>query len=135
LDQQNAIQVVRCSSLYRTAPWGLPGQPDFTNAVADLETDLDPDALVAVLLDMELRLGRERGPVRWSPRIIDIDLLCCGQHISDRPELQLPHPRMHLRAFVLVPLLELEPDFVIPGIGLARTCLEKLDFQRVDRLE
>ncbi len=135
LDQHDSIQVVRMSSLYRTAAWGCPEQPDFTNAVAEIETGLSPEALLAVLLDAELRLGRERNSMRWSPRIIDIDLLCCGQYISRGPDLELPHPRMHLRAFVMAPLLELDPDLVIPGIGSARVCLDNLENQGIRRLK
>lgn len=135
LDRQDSIQVVRVSSLYRTAAWGCTDQPDFTNAVAELETGLGAEHLLAVLLDIELRLGRERNSMRWSPRIIDIDLLCCGQCVSSRPDLELPHPRMHLRAFVLVPLLELDPHLVIPGIGSVQTCLDRLEAQDLRRLE
>lgn len=135
IDQQDSIHVVRVSSLYRTAAWGCTDQPDFTNAVAELETGLSPEDLLAVLLDTELRLGRERNSIRWSPRIIDIDLLCCGQYVSRGPNLELPHPRMHLRAFVLAPLLELDSDLVIPGIGSVRTCLDRLETQGIQRLE
>lgn len=135
LDQHDSIQVVRMSSLYCTAAWGCPDQPDFTNAVAEIETGLSPEALLAVLLDAELRLGRERNSMRWSPRIIDIDLLCCGQYISRGPDLELPHPRMHLRAFVMAPLLELDPDLIIPGIGSARVCLDNLENQGIRRLK
>jgi 2-amino-4-hydroxy-6-hydroxymethyldihydropteridine diphosphokinase len=135
MDRHDSIHVVRVSSLYRSAAWGRADQPDFTNAVAELETGLSPQDLLAVLLDTELHLGRERNSVRWSPRIIDIDLLCCGQYVSRRPDLELPHPRMHLRAFVLVPLLELDPDLVIPGIGSVRSCLDRLETQDIQRLE
>lgn len=135
MDRHDPIHVVRVSSLYRSAAWGRADQPDFTNAVAELETGLSPEDLLAVLLDTELQLGRERNSVRWSPRIIDIDLLCCGQYVSRGPDLELPHPRMHLRAFVLAPLLELDPDLVIPGMGSVRTCLERLETQDIRRLE
>ena len=135
LDKHDAVQVVRVSGLYRTAPWGYPDQPDFTNAAAELKTSLDPESLLTVLLETEARLGRERNPERWGPRVIDIDLLCCGQHVSHGPGLELPHPRMHLRAFVLVPLLELEPELILPGIGPASQCLDRLETQQVKRVE
>jgi 2-amino-4-hydroxy-6-hydroxymethyldihydropteridine diphosphokinase len=135
LDQYGPIRVLRVSSLYRTAAWGRTDQPDFTNAVAEIETALDPEALLAVLLETEDGLGRKRDPVRWGPRTIDIDLLLCGPCVSHTPDLELPHPRMHLRAFVLVPLLELEPELDITGIGSARDCLENLEYQAVIRME
>jgi 2-amino-4-hydroxy-6-hydroxymethyldihydropteridine diphosphokinase len=73
--------------------------------------------------------------VRWGPRIIDIDLLCCGEYVFQQPGLQVPHPLLHLRAFVMVPLLELEPDLVLPGIGPLRPCLDKLKDQPVEILQ
>jgi 2-amino-4-hydroxy-6-hydroxymethyldihydropteridine diphosphokinase len=134
LQRQPHVRVLRVSSLYRTAAWGATGQPDFTNAVAELATTLEPESLLSVLLEAESSLGRERSALRWGPRTIDIDLLCCGQCRVHTAALQLPHPRMHLRAFVLVPLLELEPEWVIAGIGPARECLEALEFQAISRM-
>ncbi len=135
LDQHEAIEVVRLSRLYRTAAWGCEEQADFTNAVAEIETSLSPEHLLAVCLAAESSLGRKRSSVRWGPRIIDIDLLICGQHVSRQPELQLPHPRLHLRAFVMVPLLELDPDLIVPGIGRVRECLDRLEHQGVTLIE
>jgi len=135
LDRQDSIQVLRMSSLYRTAAWGRADQPDFTNAVAEIETSLSPEAFLTVCLDTEISLGRKASTVRWGPRIIDIDLLCCGQYVSCKPELRLPHPLLHRRAFVMVPLLELEPDLVLPTIGSVRVCLDKLENQRVSLLQ
>jgi 2-amino-4-hydroxy-6-hydroxymethyldihydropteridine diphosphokinase len=121
------VSVLRQSRRYRTAPWGLAGQPDFINAVAELETDLPPRLLLQLLLDTERRLGRDRSGPRWGPRCIDLDLLAYDDLRLQSAELVLPHPQMHLRAFVLVPLLELEPDFGIPGRGPAAACLQRLD--------
>jgi 2-amino-4-hydroxy-6-hydroxymethyldihydropteridine diphosphokinase len=135
LGRFDSIQVLRLSSLYRTAAWGRTGQPDFTNAVAEIETVLDPEDLLAVCLQTELSLGRTSSEIRWSPRVIDIDILCYGNSELNRPGLQLPHPRLHQRAFVMVPLLELEPELVIPGVGAVRDCLAALEFQRVSLLE
>jgi 2-amino-4-hydroxy-6-hydroxymethyldihydropteridine diphosphokinase len=106
-------------------------QPDFTNAVAELETSLKPEQLLQTLLDCEAALGRDRVGGRWGPRRIDLDLLCFGEHRLRTSRLELPHPRMQDRAFVLIPLLELEPEFEIPGIGRARACLDALEPQRV----
>ena len=131
----DSIRVLRLSSLYRTAAWGRTDQPDFTNAVVEIETDLEPENLLAICLQTELGLGRARSEIRWSPRAIDIDILCYGNSVLNRPDLQLPHPRLHQRAFVMVPLLELEPELVIPGVGAVRDCLDALEFQRVHLLE
>lgn len=124
-------RVVRRSRLYRSPPWGLAEQPDYVNAVAEVDTRLQPRPLLRRLLSIETALGRDRtvagaGP-RWGPRAIDLDLLSYGAQVIDSDDLVLPHPRMHLRAFVLVPLLELAPDFTIPGDGSAADCLQRVD--------
>ncbi|HEX5392067.1 MAG TPA: 2-amino-4-hydroxy-6-hydroxymethyldihydropteridine diphosphokinase [Rhodocyclaceae bacterium] len=106
--------VVAVSSLYRTAPVGLHDQPDFINAVAALETELMPLALLEELFSIEARFGRQRS-VRNAPRTLDLDLLLHGNTISDDPQVTLPHPRMHERAFVLMPLHEIAPALSIPG--------------------
>ena len=121
------VELRRQSRRYRTAPWGLPGQPDFVNAVAELETALSPLQLLHLLLETERRLGRERSGPRWGPRCIDLDLLTYDDLRIESAELALPHPRMHLRAFVLIPLLELEPEFKIPGLGSAADCLQRVE--------
>lgn len=128
------IRIVRVSSLYRSAPWGLRDQPDFTNAVAELSTELEPEQLLCALMECERRLGRVRSSERWGPRSIDIDLLIYADRQLHTSTLALPHPRMADRAFVLVPLLELAPCYVIPGIGPASACLERLADQKVERI-
>jgi len=119
---------ITCSPRYWTAPWGEPDQPDFLNAVAAIDTRLDAEALLQALLAIESNQGRTRNEgQRWGPRPIDLDLLLYGEQIFDQPELQVPHPRMTQRAFVLVPLLDLAPDLMIPGRGAARDYLKGLD--------
>jgi 2-amino-4-hydroxy-6-hydroxymethyldihydropteridine diphosphokinase len=118
-------RLVRASSLYRTAPVGYDNQPDFINAVASLETTLPPIELLRQLLALEASHGRER-PFPNAPRVLDLDLLLYDDLIMHTAELTLPHPRMHLRGFVLLPLAEIAPDLNIPHQGnvvnLARAC-------------
>jgi 2-amino-4-hydroxy-6-hydroxymethyldihydropteridine diphosphokinase len=118
LDRLPATRLIARSSLYASAPVGYVDQPDFINAVAQVETSLAPRALLAALLDIEHRHGRERS-FRNAPRTLDLDLLLYGDAHFHEEGLTLPHPRMHERAFVLVPLLEIAPDTVIPGRGRA----------------
>jgi 2-amino-4-hydroxy-6-hydroxymethyldihydropteridine diphosphokinase len=111
------VEGVRQSSLYETAPvGGPPGQGPYLNAVVAVRTTLAPEALLARLLDIEARLGRVRA-VRDGPRTIDLDLLLLGDTILDRPDLTLPHPRLHERLFVLEPLAEIAPGVVHPRLG------------------
>src|SRR3954465_8077324 len=107
----------RLSSLVETEPWGYTDQPNFLNAVAELETTLAPRQLLDHLLDVERRLGRERVGPQWGPRTIDPDLPLHGDAAVDEPGLQVPHPRLHERLFVLEPLAELVPERKIPGNG------------------
>jgi len=123
------------SSLYRSRPFGPVQQPDFINAVAGLLTRLDPAALLAELKALETRLGRERPVVRWGPRRIDLDLLVHGGARIDAPGLQVPHPGIAGRAFVLVPLAEIAPDLEVPGAGRVRALLEKVDSSDLERLQ
>jgi len=103
-------RVARRSSLYRTQPWGNLEQPPFVNAAALLETAMAPAALLSALKAIEEKLGRVPGE-RWGPRAIDLDLLAYDDLEFDTPELRLPHPHLHERAFVLVPLAEIEPRY------------------------
>ena len=123
------ISVVRSSRQFRSPAWGVTEQPDFVNAVAELATELEALTLLEQLLAIERRLGRDRNGERWGPRCIDLDLLTYEELRMQSATLTLPHPLMHLRAFVLVPLLELEPGFVIPGVGPAVDCLQDIDPQ------
>ena len=122
-----AIQAV--SSIYETAAVGPAGQGDYLNAVLQLATDISPRALLEELLRIERAAGRvrEREPARWGPRCLDLDLLLYGDLCLREPGLEVPHPRMHERAFVLEPLCELAPDRLHPRLGetfarLARSC-------------
>lgn len=126
-------RVVRCSSLYRTAPVGIVDQPEFVNAVALLETTLAPVALLGELLDIEQRFGRQRGE-KNGPRTLDLDLLLYDDCHVELPELTLPHPRLHLRAFVLQPLAELAPDLHLPGRGHITAWLPAVANQGIVRL-
>ena len=114
------VRTVRSSRVYETDPVGGPPQPEYLNAVIEVETTLEPRELLNVCLEVETELGRERGE-RWGPRTIDIDLLAYGDRQIDEPNLTVPHPRMHERAFVLVPLLELDADPPLPGGRKAST--------------
>jgi 2-amino-4-hydroxy-6-hydroxymethyldihydropteridine diphosphokinase len=121
------IDVVAVSTLRETEPWAPVGQqPPFLNGAAAVETSLEPRALLGVLLDVERRLGRVREE-RWGPRTIDLDLLVYGDAVVDEPGLTVPHPRLRERAFALEPLVELEPELVVPGQGPAVALLESLD--------
>ena len=120
------------SSLYRTAPVGYAAQPDFVNAVAELDTSLRARELLAELLAIEARHGRRRSFAN-APRTLDLDLLLFGDLRIDEAHLVVPHPRMHERAFVLRPLVEIAPQAVIPGAGSAAALLAGTD-QKVERI-
>ena len=126
-------RVVHTSSLYRTAPVGLKNQPDFINAVVALETGLAPEELLDALLDLEARFGRVRRD-RNGPRTLDLDLLLYNDIELDLPRLILPHPRLHLRAFVLQPLAEIAPTLVVPGRGSVAAWLPAVANQGIDRV-
>lgn len=102
------------SSLYRTAPVGLTDQPDFLNAVVQIETALSPAELMSAVLSVEKNLGRVR-TIRWGPRVIDIDVLLYGTLKIDTPLIVIPHPRMRERSFVMAPLSEIAPELIAPG--------------------
>ena len=112
--QAGGVRIARRSRWYRTAPWGVADQPDFVNVCAAGETNLSPRALLELIHATEAALGRERRE-RWGPRPIDIDILTYGNERIDEPGLQIPHPRMSERAFVLVPLLDIAPDYLLAG--------------------
>ncbi len=120
------------SPAYWTQPWGLPDQPEFLNAVALVETGQEPLALLRTLLAIESGLGRRRDQARWGPRAIDLDLLLFGDRVVDEAELTLPHPRMHERAFVLVPLADLAPTLIVPGRGRVEELLDGLSEEELD---
>lgn len=126
-------QVLRTSSLYRSAPIACDDGADFVNAVVELETQLSAHDLLQSLLTIERQQGRVRS-IRNAPRTLDLDLLLYDQFTLDEPGLTLPHPRMHQRAFVLLPLLEIAPDCTIPGKGRAADNLRGVQDQAIMRL-
>lgn len=107
------IEVTRCSRVWETDPVGGPPQPDFLNVVVRVVVDLPPRDLLTACQRVEAALGRLRD-IRWGPRTVDIDVLLIAERAIDEPDLVVPHPRLHERAFVLMPLLEIEPDPVLP---------------------
>ena len=127
-------RVTAASGFYRGAPVGYLDQPEFLNAVAELDTALAPGPLLEGLQEIENRHGRERSFAN-APRTLDLDLLLHGDSIVATPRLTLPHPRMHERAFVLKPLAEIAPDITIPGMGKARDRLAACKDQRVERID
>ena len=133
LERIPSTRVVGRSSFYGTAPIGKLDQPDFVNAVAVLQTELAPLPLLESLLQIELDQRRVRSEIN-GPRTLDLDLLLYDELRIDEPQLQVPHPRMHERAFVLVPLLEVNPQVSIPGKGAAADWLSRIAGQPVHRL-
>ena len=137
LEELNGLPETRraaSSSFYRSAPLGNVQQPEFMNAVVQLDTSLSPEALLDGLQEIERRHGRER-PFPGAPRTLDLDLLLYGSRSIDVPGLTVPHPRMHERAFVLEPLIEIAPDIAVPGRGAARELLAACRDQYVERID
>ena len=110
------VEVVAVSGLWRTAAIGGPEQTDYLNAVVLVETSLDPEGLLELARDLEQRAGRRR-EVRWGPRTLDVDVLDVAGATRDEPELTVPHPRAHERAFVLAPWEQVDPDWVLRPLG------------------
>ena len=122
------------SSDYATPPWGDEQQPDFINACIEIETGLDPHALLYTLHKIEKKFGRDRAiETHWGPRPLDLDLIAYDDVRIDKPELTLPHPRLFERAFVLVPLAEIAPDRTIAGHRV-RAALARLSTEGIERL-
>jgi 2-amino-4-hydroxy-6-hydroxymethyldihydropteridine diphosphokinase len=122
------------SSDYRTPPWGEEAQEPFINACVEVETSLDPHALLFTLHKIEKRFGRDRAKEqRWGPRTLDLDLLAYDDAVIKQPDLTLPHPRLFERAFVLMPLSEIAPDRVIAGRSVA-SALAQLSTEGIERL-
>jgi 2-amino-4-hydroxy-6-hydroxymethyldihydropteridine diphosphokinase len=117
------IGALRVSPIAETEPWGYADQPMFLNAVAEVDTPLSARAFLDRLLDVERRLGRERTGPRYGPRTIDLDLLLYGDERISQPGLEVPHPRLHERLFVLEPLAALVPARKIPGNGTVSEAL------------
>jgi 2-amino-4-hydroxy-6-hydroxymethyldihydropteridine diphosphokinase len=127
-------RITATSSFYRSAPLGYLDQPEFLNAVVELETGLPPEALLDNLQEIETAHGRQR-PFAGSPRTLDLDLLLYGDAALATPRLTVPHPRMHERAFVLRPLAEIAPEVAIPGRGPARGLLAACGDQIAEKID
>jgi 2-amino-4-hydroxy-6-hydroxymethyldihydropteridine diphosphokinase len=128
------VTLVSRSSHYRTPPWGLLDQPAFVNACLRITTTLAPHALLERAHTVERALGRDRSQeLRWGPRPVDIDLIAYDAVTIEEPGLTLPHPRLFERAFVLVPLAEIAPDWVINGVRI-RDALARVDRANIERL-
>jgi len=137
LDELNRLPQTRltaASGFYRSAPLGHADQPDFLNAVAELDTGLPPEALLDCLQAIETAHGRERS-FAGAPRTLDLDLLLYGDAALATPRLTVPHPRMHERAFVLRPLAEIAPQAIIPARGTARDLLPACAGQVAERID
>ena len=126
IDEIPETELRRVSSFYETVPVGLLAQPVFINAVAELATTLSPQELLKYFVHIELAHARTRVE-KNGPRTLDLDILIFNEWQIDEPNLMTPHPRMHERAFVLVPLLEIAPEVYIPGKGFAKNWLSKID--------
>lgn len=133
LDAIPHTRLIDASSLYRSEPLGYAEQPEFVNAVAQLETGLPAERLLAELQAIEARHGRERSFAN-APRTLDLDLLLFGNAVLDEEALMVPHPRMHERAFVLAPLLEIAPQASVPGRGAVKELLKGCGNQRIERI-
>ena len=127
LGDRPGIEVVAVSSFRETDPVGFLDQPRFLNAAVAVEATLEPEALLAALLEVEQELGRVREGPRFGPRTVDLDLLLYGPVTLERPGLTLPHPRLHERAFALEPLAELDPELVVPGRGAVADLRQRLE--------
>lgn len=134
LDAIEHTRMLAASSLYRSAPVGYVDQPDFINAVAKLQTGLSPRRLLDALHVIENRHGRRRS-VRNAPRTLDLDLLLYGALVVREKDLILPHPRMHERAFVLLPLAEIAPEASLPGYPPLAQLLARVDRSGVNKLD
>ena len=129
------IEVIKISSVYKTAAWGKTDQNPFLNQCIEINTALNPEELLHLILQAELELGRTRLE-KWAERIIDIDILYFGSEIIQYHNLQVPHPYLHQRRFTLVPLCEISPDFVHPvlhlsNVDLLKNCEDLLDVEKL----
>jgi len=134
LDAISDTRLIARSSLYRSAPFGGVEQPDFVNAAAALLTKLSPSELLAKLQEIERVRGREKGGVRWGPRVLDLDLLVYSSVVVEEPDLNIPHPGIAERNFVLLPLRELAPDLAITGLGRVRNLSVNEHEPRITRI-
>lgn len=124
------------SDLYRSPPWGRTDQAEFINAVVELQTRLAPSILLDSLIEIEERFGRVRNlDERWGPRTLDLDLLVYGDQTIQTPGLCIPHPHLHERGFVLVPLAQIAPDLDVPGQGRVADLLAGIDASAITPID
>ena len=129
------VTVLAKSHIYETPPWGYENQPAFLNMVVKAETGLEPGTLLKYLKQIEAELGRERN-FRWGPRLIDLDILFYDNLIIESPPLVIPHPRLHERAFVLVPLVDVAPDYIHPLLDRSvRKLLLQVNTEGIERFQ
>lgn len=133
LSNRVGITVKKVSSFYETEPVGVKDQPWFLNAVIEIETNLQPREVLGINKAIEKKLHRKE-TYKWGPRIIDIDLLLYGNRIISEPDLKVPHPQMHLRGFVLVPLAEIAPGLKIPGMKEVNKLISELKNEAVKKM-
>jgi len=136
LIEQYCGNIIKHSAIYKTAAWGFETQPDFYNQALIIETELNPSALMQKLLAIEEQMGRKRN-IKMGPRLIDIDILLYNHDIADEPDLTIPHPRMHERMFVLIPLAEIAPDIIHPVfrktiMQLQQECPDVLNVYKIE---
>ncbi len=134
LGELPSTTLLAASDMYRSSPLGGIEQPDYVNAVAHIETALTARQLLESLLETEKSQGRLRDGRRWGPRVIDLDLLVYGEETIAEPGLQVPHPGIAERNFVLLPLLEIAPDLVVPGLGLLSELVVNCEEPRIERM-
>lgn len=134
LDALPGCRIIARSSLYRSAPFGPVEQPDFINAVVALATTLTARGLLQALQHTETALGRKRGSERWGPRVIDLDLLTLADEVVADGDLTVPHPGIAQRNFVLLPLAEVAPDLIIPGLGPVAEIAVNCNEPRIERV-
>ena len=134
LGELQSCTLIKASSLYKTKPVGPQDQDDFINAVIELETELEAIALLNALQTIEQKHGRKRKDERWGPRTLDLDIIMFGNEIINNEQLTIPHVEMKNRAFVMVPLAEINPDGVIAGQGAIKDALSRLDAGGVERM-
>jgi 2-amino-4-hydroxy-6-hydroxymethyldihydropteridine diphosphokinase len=127
MDACPEIRVNKVSSFYRNPPMGPQSQPDYVNAVAELEVNMEAEALLDLLIGIENDHGRIRKGDRWGPRTLDLDILLFGEEYIESTRLTVPHPGIAKRPFVLKPLLEIAPDLVVPGLGSVEYLLGNCD--------
>ncbi len=127
------IEVLRISSVYKTPPWGIKNQNWFLNACACLKTTLTAHELLQVCLEVEKQLKRVR-QVRWGPRTIDLDILVFGDERIEQEDLQIPHPRMHERAFVIQPMMDLAPELTLQGKTISKW-LSQIDIEDIKKAD